>query len=678
VVTIVGPGGAGKSRLALRFGFDSLPAFDDGVWHVELEQAKSESGIWERIAAACGVPDGRADSVLRALQAKRVLLLLDTCEHVLSDVRAVTQRLSRASGLRIVAASRRKLDVAGERVLELGPLETPPPHPTAGDSPMRYPAYRLFLERAAMARPAFRVDSRDVRALSELLRSIDGLPLAIELLAARANLLTIEGMRKRLSATLRSRRTIEDTVAWSYDLLSAGQQELFARLSAFHGTFTADDVEALAHGIAEPLESLFELADTSLIALSGGPQDARYRMLETTRFFARDRLRESASHVSTLLAHAEHVAKKTEKFSRIDDSALADVFGEAALLMPDVLAALESCTAFNWFECATRILDAVYRFGLRGHFSTDLLQLTLSLAAAAQGHEQVRAHFRQLAGGFAEAHGDVQLTLQLHEHAVEYYRNCRNEEELCAALTGMAVAEFKLAHYDRCELLLSEVLEHAQRAGDTMREAKTLARLGSVYSSRGEAARAMSTLQSAVRALRTLGDVRQLAMALRNLACLAFYEGQFAKLLPWIDEAIELTDKTADFPLYMTSLSMRASAQRELNRIAEAAASHSAICAQLSRLPHGGDLIDCLDDAAATLERAGEAALAARALGLARVLREQTGHMPEPKLQAYNDRLLERLQRSLNGSFQMELAAGARESVETLAASMMERFSAIR
>lgn len=376
IVTITGLGGIGKSRLATRCGFDVIANYPDGVWRIDLEHAHTQAAIWEQLAQAAGTaaPNADGDTVLDHFRDRRALVVLETCEHIHEAAREVSQRLIAQTSVTVLATSRRQLHASGECAIELGALEIPPADVAPGDTPLRYGAYRLFLERAAMISPAFRVSPHQIASLTEVLRSLDGLPLAIELVASRANLLTIDGMRKRLTATMHSSRrtgapartqTIEDAILWSYDLLSAGQREVFERLSVFSGHFTPDDIEGVCSDVPSAVESLFELSDASLVAIVSCQDDIRYRLLETIRSFAHGRLVASGSLRSAQLAHAGYYAKRCEALAELSVAEYDDAAGSMWPSMPDCLAALERCTNFGWAALASRLLKGVHRLGLR-------------------------------------------------------------------------------------------------------------------------------------------------------------------------------------------------------------------------------------------------------------------------------------------------------------------------
>lgn len=675
IVTLTGPGGIGKSRLATRCCFDLLSAYPDGIWFIELDYAGAESGIWERIADALQLPaaNARERIVLQRLRDVKVLLVLDTCEHVLQAARNVAERLVKESAANVLATSRRRLQAHGERVLELEALEVPPLDVRPGDMPLRYGAFRLFLERAAAVSPSFRVKPDQVRAVAEMLRSMDGLPLAIELVASRANLLTIDGMRKRLTATMRSRRTsaansrrqtIDDAIAWSYDLLSAEQREVFEWLSIFHGDFTADDVESVCSEIPLAIEALFELAEASLVAIVASGSDVRYRLLETTRAFARERLAGRGAARTAYWAHAQYFATKADALAALPEAEYAARVESIAAGMADYLAALRHCAEYGWTAPAMRLLEGLYRCGLYMRFGRELLDCTQALIEPTQHDAQSAARVQRLAGMFAGVCGALPAAAHHIGTACRYYRDAGDEDALCEALGGLAVITFTAGRYDECERILLEVEERTRRNGAQTLYIKTLGRLGALYLSQGDFERALHFLEPAAVGLKQGGDVHQLGFALKNLAVAAHYAGRHRESIAWVSEALALPGVPSNPGLYGMLLSLRGNAQREIGEIAGALHSQLAAVELLPVLGDGVEVAECAEDIATTLARCGDPDAAARLLGFADKIRLGLGAPLNPGLRHYYDATTSRIQAALGSGFAAARAAGANESPE--------------
>lgn len=678
IVTLCGPGGIGKTRLAVSACFDALPARRDGIWFVELEHARTEAAIWDRLAEsmqAGGAGDAKKRA-LASLRGKNALLVFDTCEHLLDHVPAIVQHIVECAPVTVLCTSRRALHAGGERVIELGPLEIPPLEGQSGESGLRYGAYRLFLERAAMINPTFRVAPRQRRALAEILRRVDGLPLAIELVASRASVLTIEGMLTRLSAAMRTTnrlgsseraQTIEDAIAWSYDLLQPDQRKLFSWLSMFGGRFTLDDVEHVCAAIASPVENLLELVDASLVAIVPG-ENAHYRLLETTRTFARARLEEDENAHSAFLAHATYFAEKADSLAQASTAQYDLRVPTIGQELADYVPALERCVTYGWLALGLRILEGIHRYTLRRNFSSGLITLTLALLELAPQDSAPAARLHRLVAFFAPAHGLLPLAREHAETACAFYRETGELPRLADALTALAVISYASGVYDDSERFLLEARELAERAGDENLLFKTLARLGALYLAQRDFTRALALLVPAAAGLRKLDETQQLGYALKNMAIAAFYAGLHEKAIGHAQEALTLSSAVADTGMHAMLLCVQASANRELGNLGEALRLKIQASELFPSVRETAELAECVEDIATTFSRVGEYETAARLLGFSTSVRRRVGTEMNPGLRDYYERTLERLRCELGGRFASVCASGETESVDAVAA----------
>jgi predicted ATPase/DNA-binding CsgD family transcriptional regulator len=327
-LTLCGPGGIGKTRLALRLAVDVVPGFPDGAWLVELADTEDPSLVARRVADALGViaePDRPlAETLTVALRPRRLLLILDTCEHVVDASAAlVAQLLASCPALRVIATSREPLRVRGETVWRVPPLELPAPAAElAAGELAKHEAIRLFAERAAAVRPGFAVDAGNSGAVLRLCRTLDGVPLAIELAAARVGALSVEQIAARLgdrfqllasgdrTAPVRQ-QTLRAAVDWSYELLTEPEQVLLRRLAVFSG-WNLDMAEQVCADEAiradQVLDLLAALIDKSLVTLDAELEgDARYRLLDTIREYATVRLDASGEGPTIRLRHRDYM-----------------------------------------------------------------------------------------------------------------------------------------------------------------------------------------------------------------------------------------------------------------------------------------------------------------------------------------------------------------------------------
>ena len=332
LVTLVGVGGVGKTRLAMQVGADIAPEFPDGVWLSELAGVNDDEGVVQLVAVTLGVqPRANAsleECVIEFLRARTALLVLDNCEHLLdATARLAGSVLQRCPLVRVIATSREGLALEGEQVWPLRSLPVPPPDGRL-DEAAANAAVRLFVDRAAMARPGFALDSSNVGSVSEICRRLDGIPLAIELAAARVSSMRPADIAARLGERFRlltggrrtaveRHQTLRATVDWSYSLLEENERNAFDRLGVFAGSFDARAAEMVAasEGLEawDVVDAIAGLVEKSMLDDEESDDGTtRYRMLETLRQYALERLADGGDVDAWRRRHAEHYARTAE------------------------------------------------------------------------------------------------------------------------------------------------------------------------------------------------------------------------------------------------------------------------------------------------------------------------------------------------------------------------------
>lgn len=343
LVTLTGPGGTGKSRLAVRVASELAAEFRDGVRYVELAPVADADDMLPTIARALGAapttdaPAKLAD-VIDAIQGSELLLIVDNFEHLLASAPVLSQLLQGCPGLGVLVTSRASLHLSGERELTVPPLAVPPSGQTLPWATIaEYPSIRLFVDRAAYVNPAFALTADNAAAVAAICARLDGLPLALELAAARTKMLTPHALLQRLDGAASGsalrlltrgvrdvpphQRTLRDTMIWSYDLLTAAEQRLLRRLAIFAGGCTLAAAEALCRADAEGgeesghevFDGLGSLLDKSLVYLQEGPDgDQRFMLLETVREFGLAQLRASDEMETVAREHAQYYLKLVE------------------------------------------------------------------------------------------------------------------------------------------------------------------------------------------------------------------------------------------------------------------------------------------------------------------------------------------------------------------------------
>jgi predicted ATPase/class 3 adenylate cyclase len=499
LLTLTGPGGIGKTRLALRAAVDEIDRFEDGVFFVDLSAVRDSGSVLAAIASEIGVRDTRDESLLvrleERLQSQSVLLVLDNFEHVTAAAPTVAQLLRDCSRLKLLVTSREALHVGGEHLFAVPPLSLPSAarRQTSADQLQRCEAVQLFVERARAVRPEFRVTDENAAAVAEICLRLDGLPLAIELATARINLFSPEALRDRLGSRLQLLRggardmparqqTLRATIEWSYRLLDPGEQRLFELLSAFSGT-ALEAVEAVAGSIdggggarIDPLDGLASLVDKSLIRQSeAGDGEPRLVMLETIREYAAERLDDLPEfRAAVRRAHALYFAD----FARRQWADLTGARREAA--MASMTADLENLRLAWRYWVGERDLDQLNRlvdslwlvYESRGWYqatielTTELLDVLESMPSTPERAMQEATLRTSLARALMALHGYTQEVEEAYARALELFEGERELPQLFPVLRGLASFYNYRAEFDKGAQVGREILRLADVQDD--------------------------------------------------------------------------------------------------------------------------------------------------------------------------------------------------------------------
>jgi predicted ATPase/DNA-binding SARP family transcriptional activator len=570
LVTLTGPGGSGKTRLALELARTSLGDFPDGVWLVELEAVTDPALVLQTLAAALGIGEstslGVTGGTARPLTSrlfdylinKELLVVLDNCEHLIEPCTQVTERTLRAApGTRFLVTSRERLGVSGEALLAVPPLSVPAPAETDLGPIARSEAVQLFADRAADVRSTFALDASNAPAVARICRRLDGIPLAIELAAARARVLPPAQIAARLDdcfglltsgsrGALPRHQTLRAAIDWSYSLLAGPEQELFGRLSVFAGGFSLEAAEGVCAdrggGPAGVLESLSRLVDQSLVSPEDKADDhgqARFRMLDTLRRYAGQRLEESGTAGEVRRRHAEHFLRLAEQAEP-----LLRGHGQATWLR-----ALESerdnlGAALDWaFRCdpdvAVRLTSALAYFWLIGRHRSQVRQRLAEAVAMAEGASpgsRARALIwaallGNLEGRPAEAAAQAQEAHELSRQAGDQWWVA-----LCEAILGLSLGLTGQTGP------ASEFLEAGRarfgQAGDEWGTALATMLLGFVSAFTAQHERAMALARASLESFRAAGDRWGQTMALELVGLLARRRGALDEAVGAYEEAL--------------------------------------------------------------------------------------------------------------------------------------------
>ena len=551
LVTIVGPGGIGKTRLSLQIAADVLDAYPDGVWFIEFASIVDAGLVPKFIAQVLGLQEDANTPVVQALcvhvASRRLLLVLDNCEHLVDACANVADALLRAApAVRVLASSREALNVAGEQTYPLPPLALPDPETSAADA-ARSDAGRLFVERARLRQPTFALSELNVKAVAQICARLDGIPLALELAAARVGVLTVETIAERLNDRFRlltggsrtalpRQQTLRALIDWSFDLLGAAEKTLFVRLSVFAGGWNLPAAEDVCTdpdlAPEDVLDLLTGLANKSLVVPDGN--GARYRMLETIRDYARDRLQERGESVALRVRHCKYFVKFAED---------AEPHLEGGEDQPVWLVQLEIehdnlRGALGWSleepegaEADLRLTGALYRFWAhRGHAHEGRQWCDTALARTA-GRPGTLARLKALhaSGTLTWRLGDIIGARSLLEQALTMSRELGDrsyEGRVLSNLGGIAIHQ---ADDAAAQAFLEQAVVIHRATDNPAMEARVLNNVAALAISRGRFAESEAPLERALALSRELHNPMEEATAMSHLGYLAMRRGEFAQ-----------------------------------------------------------------------------------------------------------------------------------------------------
>jgi predicted ATPase len=546
LVTLVGPGGTGKTRLALEVAARIAREFGDGVLFVPLAPITDPKLVASEIARATDTRESTGTdltkSLKKALQLRRLLLVLDNFEHLMEAALVVAEILTGAHELKVLITSRAPLRISGEHVYPLPPLAVPPPAASTPREVLGAPAGALFVERAQAADAGFRLTDENAAAVAEICRRLDGLPLALELAAARTRLLAPPAMLERLGRGLDlltrgardaedRQRTLRRAIEWSYDLLEPAEQMLLGRLSVFSGGWTLEAAEAVCNA---ELDSLDVLIENSLITARRG----RYDMLETIRAFAQSvggRERELERRHAGYYADLSEAAERN--FETQDQRRAMTVLDSE---QDNIRAALRWSIDTKDGDTAARAASGVgYLWYLRGNISVGRAWFD-EIKTLEIGSDRLRRRVLTQIGNLANAHGDFRAAVEAYEEALDLSRRLGDASMTAAALNNLGTARMLGGELDPARTLFTASTEMASAAGDHVGVASAACNLGALAIWREDYRAAEEFLTRAVEVARRIAHAFGLAESLSNLAIAVIALGDLDRARSVLEEALGL------------------------------------------------------------------------------------------------------------------------------------------
>jgi predicted ATPase/serine/threonine protein kinase len=570
IVTLTGPAGTGKSRLALHVAAQVEDSFEHGAFLVPLAPLSDAALLASAIAQAIGVaetPRGPVlDGLKDVLRERSMLLVLDNFEHIVAAAPVLSDLLAACPQVRALVTSRVRLRVTGEYELPVPPLQVPR---RRGDryatSLLECASVALFVDRARAVRPDFVLDDASGDAVGEICRRLDGLPLAIELAAARTKLFAPQALLSRLDRRFdlltagpsdrpERHRTLRQAIAWSYELLDADQQAYFRRLAVFAGGCSLDSAAEVCNADrpldTDAIDGVAALVDHSLVRreeMADG--EPRFFMLETIREYAQELLAEASEIDGTRRAHAHHFLAFAEE---ADHALLGPDQGRwldrLDLERTNLRAALAWAEQTGEIEIGLRIATAIWRFWLGRGYMRSGRERFERLLAAPPGMVAPRLRARALHGLATIAHnqGDSRSARTYLEECIALWREVGDDEGLAHALNNLAWVARELSDFATTITLSRQALGLHRARNDDRGLAIALNNLGWVAADRGEAAAARGYYEQSLALRRKIGDTRGIGFALVNLGWVEAMRGDFERADRLLEEAADTLSKLED------------------------------------------------------------------------------------------------------------------------------------
>jgi non-specific serine/threonine protein kinase len=653
-VTLTGSGGCGKTRLSLQVAADVLERFPDGVWFVELAPLTDGERVPRTVAAALGLREEPGRSAVQTLieyaRTRAVLLVLDNCEHLVSACASLADELLKTCPrVRILATSREALQVAGERTYRIPSLSLPDPKEAGTEETLvRYEAVRLFVERARQARPEYRLQEGDSPVVARICRRVDGIPLALELAAARMRAMTAEQIAQRLDDRFRllaggsrtappRHQTLRATLDWSYDLLSETERLLLRRLAVFVGDWSLEAAERVCAGeggdAVEPwevLDLLTSLVDKSLVVFEEAAGEGRYRLLETVRQYGQERLSETGEWPPLCTRHLDYFLDLAEGaephlrgpeqatwLSRLEaehDNLLSAL--EWAVQAPDgrTTDGLRLCAALGWFWL------------VHGKYSEGQKWCAVALSdIGAQPPPKLHADVLLASARLTQRLGDYPAAQARYEESLALYRALGDRQGIAVCTGNLGNLAYDRGEREAAKTLYAECLALGRELGDSRSVALSLNNLGIIAVGQGDYATAENLFAESLALHREKSNSQGIADALGNLGDIATARNDFAAACRFFEQSLALHREVGYSQGIALALGNLGRAAFRLGDYATARARHAESLTIYRDLGDRSNIASALEGFAGTLSMCGDPIRAARLFGAAESLREEIG-----------------------------------------------------
>ena len=571
LVTLTGTGGCGKTRLGLQVASELLPRFEGRIFFVALASITDPAMVPMAIAESLGIHQAGGRPVLDLLKdylrqaASPVLLLLDNFEHILAASPLVVELLNSSAALKILVTSRAALRVYGEHEFPLLPLPLPDSRQMHSlEAMLGNPALELFSQRAAAVKPDFTITAENAPAVAAICSRVDGLPLAIELAAARVKMLPPSAMLARLESRLQlltagprdapeRQQTLRKTIDWSYDLLTGSEQKLLRRLGVFQGGCTLEAGEAVCNTRndlgAEIFNLMSSLVDKSLVQQTEqGDGEPRFGMLETIREYCLERLADSGEEQPTRRAHAAYCLVLAEEGNpELDETGRAAWLARCDIEHDNFRAALDWLFQSSDVEWSFRLCIALFRFWeRREHLAEGRRWLETVLPMGAPGAARQRARILVYLSTFATVQGDYPAATDFVEQSLSIYRRLGDPWGIAVSMNARAIVAWDRQDYSAAQSHFDEALARWRALGDRVAVARCLHTFANFVRGCGNYGRARTVLEEAGRIFEELGDRSGAAWSLNQRGDIAREEGEPAAALALYQRALSAFREAGD------------------------------------------------------------------------------------------------------------------------------------
>jgi predicted ATPase len=699
LLTLTGPGGIGKTRLALEIAAEMTDDFPGGVFFVSLAPLNDPAMIAPAVAQTLGLREVAGqplfDTLRRHLQDAQgspMLIVMDNFEHLVSAGSIVAELLTSGPGLKILVTSRSALHVYGEHELLVSPLTLPDPSSEISiETLSRSPAVALFLARAVATKPDFELTRENAATVAEICARLDGLPLAIELAAARIKLLSPSAMRARLESRLQlltggardlpeRQQTLRAAMDWSYGLLEKPEQRLFRRLSVFVLGCTLEAGEAVCDASRDlgldVLEGMASMVDKSLVhPVDPADGESRYRMLETIREYALEHLTSSGEEASTRRAHAAYFLVLAEEGTSASTDAETEWLDRLESEHENLRAALEYLIRAGDSEWGLRLGGALFRFWeAREHLSEgrDRLEKLLELPSG-KGPTRARARALFAAGVLADEQGDDAAARSLLEESLAIARELQNPGDQAVALNALAIFSRDRGDLELARTLFEQSASLWRELQDPRAVARSLSNLANLVKLQGDHARARSLYEECQSLFREVGDRNGIAWSVNHQGDVAREQGDAAGARALCERSLASFRELGDQWGIAASLADLGNLARDERDFVRAQALHEESMKIFQDLGHKRGIARLLEAFAGAAIAQSRPERALRLAGAAASLRKTLGTPIPAAEQEKLERSLDPARRALSGEsgaaawmegWEMPLEEAIREALE--------------